>query len=477
MEHLKSTPYSKQENGLVERANKEVNRYLRNIVFDRKIIKEWSEYLPLIMRHFNTAIKTPLGVSPNAIIFGNSIDTNRSLLQDMNVSTDKKPLTSFRQYVDQLITRQFNLIKVAAAHQAEYNEDQLAVRYSKYHPKIKHRFILPDDKLHASQSGHSTTASFSSGTNQHRDVSVGPHDLDVRSSDHSSLTKVTPSEPSMVHTSRTTPTHSVGSPASKIKKTQESALPKQSYNRYAPASAQQEPEHFRKGELNQSSKRYPSRMMVAPHRDGIITRSKGGGAPIDQRVTDALPKGQSGSLCSDTKSIVLSAMTATPQSTSAPLAYEVTRYKVGDLVLKLYPSSMAGTGAPNKLGSFWQGPLRVIQAFLDEQRGDAYTIENLVTGRITRTHVSQLKPFYYDPSYIIPLNVAVKDTEEFIVEDIMEHKSDGHGSYLWRVRWDGYDEDDDTWEPLPNIKDVEKFHSYCRRYSSLQKFIPKRFKK
>jgi hypothetical protein len=57
--------------------------------------------------------------------------------------------------------------KVAVGYQAEYNEDQLPTRYSKYHPKMKHRFILPDDKFIASQSGHSTTASFSSGINQH----------------------------------------------------------------------------------------------------------------------------------------------------------------------------------------------------------------------------------------------------------------------------------------------------------------------
>lgn len=61
IERLVSTPYSKEENGLVERANKEVNRSLRNLVFDKDIESEWSEYLPLIMRHYNTAVKKPLG--------------------------------------------------------------------------------------------------------------------------------------------------------------------------------------------------------------------------------------------------------------------------------------------------------------------------------------------------------------------------------------------------------------------------------
>jgi hypothetical protein len=430
------------------------------------------------MRHFNTAIKAPLGVSPNSIIFGNSIDTNRSLLYDMSATAEMKPLTAFRQYVDQLITRQFNLIQIAAAHQTEYNEDQLTARYEKYRPKKTSRFILPDDNFIASQSGHSTTTLSTKRSTRDNVKNIhGPKSDDVRSSDHSSLTLGTPSEPSMVHTSRTTPTHSVGSPANKNKKMNSSASPEHSYNRYAPATEHQSQEHFRNDAQIRTSKRYPSRLMVAPQRDGIRTRSKGDGVSSDQKVADALPKGQLDSLCSDTKSLIHSAMTATEQVMSAPSDYNITRYKIGDLVLRLYPFSTAGTGAPNKLGSFWQGPLRVVQAFLDEKRGDAYTIENLITGRITRTHVTQLKPFYYDPTYILPLNIAVKDTDEFVVEDILEHKSDGNGSYLWRVRWDGYDENADTWEPLHNLKDVEKFHSYCRRYSALQKYIPRRFKK
>ena len=36
-------PYSKEENGIVERANKEVNRHIRNIIFFDKIIPNWSK--------------------------------------------------------------------------------------------------------------------------------------------------------------------------------------------------------------------------------------------------------------------------------------------------------------------------------------------------------------------------------------------------------------------------------------------------
>jgi hypothetical protein len=39
IKHHMTIPYSKEEKCIVERANKEVNRHIRNILFDRKIPK------------------------------------------------------------------------------------------------------------------------------------------------------------------------------------------------------------------------------------------------------------------------------------------------------------------------------------------------------------------------------------------------------------------------------------------------------
>ena len=41
-----TTAGSKQENAIVERANREVMRHLRNIIMDRRAMEEWSRYLP-----------------------------------------------------------------------------------------------------------------------------------------------------------------------------------------------------------------------------------------------------------------------------------------------------------------------------------------------------------------------------------------------------------------------------------------------
>ena len=50
LDHLTIMPYSHQENAIVERANKEVNRILRAIIFDLRVKKDWSLYLPLVGR-------------------------------------------------------------------------------------------------------------------------------------------------------------------------------------------------------------------------------------------------------------------------------------------------------------------------------------------------------------------------------------------------------------------------------------------
>ena len=80
VEHITTTPYSHEENGIVERVNKEIGRHLRNIIFNVKVITEWSTYLPLAERIINSTIHSELGYSPAMLLYGNSIDLNKHFL-------------------------------------------------------------------------------------------------------------------------------------------------------------------------------------------------------------------------------------------------------------------------------------------------------------------------------------------------------------------------------------------------------------
>jgi transposase InsO family protein len=66
-DHELSLAYSKEQNAIVERANKEVIRHLTAIILDRRISEVWySEYLPLVQRITNAKVHDTIGVSPTS---------------------------------------------------------------------------------------------------------------------------------------------------------------------------------------------------------------------------------------------------------------------------------------------------------------------------------------------------------------------------------------------------------------------------
>jgi hypothetical protein len=172
--------------------------------------------------------------------------------------------------------------------------------------------------------------------------------------------------------------------------------------------------------------------------------------------------------------------TRSPTATWSPLSshlredseFPITKFNIGDYVLRKHPPSYTRAGNPHKYGSYWRGPFLITHRQINPLSGRyIYTLLNLVSKSEHNADISQLKPFYYDGTFVNPLNIAVKDTDEFVVEDIVDHQIFDDGSSSWRVRWAGYDPSEDTWEPWSNIKDVDKFHLYCFD-KQLHQFLP-----
>ena len=81
VEHSFTTAYLKEENGIVERANQEVMRHLRAMLFDARVHDKWSfEQLPMVQRIMNTVEKTSTGVTPAELILNNSIRLSNRIL-------------------------------------------------------------------------------------------------------------------------------------------------------------------------------------------------------------------------------------------------------------------------------------------------------------------------------------------------------------------------------------------------------------
>jgi len=51
-----------------------------------------------------------------------------------------------------------------------------------------------------------------------------------------------------------------------------------------------------------------------------------------------------------------------------------------------------------------------------------YNIRNLVPNKEYVVDVTHIRPFYYDPAYVTPLNIAVKDTDKTVIEMIVAHR-------------------------------------------------------
>jgi transposase InsO family protein len=366
--HHTTIPYSKEENGIVERANKEVNRHIRNILFDKGRFPNWSRMLRMTEKLLNSSIKKPLGTSPNAILFANAFNTDPGLLSTIDRDTDGIPARSVQDYIDTLMARQRRIIDAAVQSQAELNEEHLRKRYASYAktPKLREQ-ILTDEETH---------------DNTTPPTSISYILVDER-----------PSRPPI------------------------------------PAA------------------RTWIRISQRPDGSGLYDR-------VDQsedRVIDTVAE-------IDTSPYVL------------------TTYQVNDYVLRRYPPSKVGGGSPHKYGSWWRGPYQVTnivqRPVSDVHTKPRYTIRNLVTDKEYMVDVMHIRPFYFDPMFVTPLNIAVKDTDEHVVERIVAHDFTDLNDKRWLVRWVGNNPPDETWERYDTLRDVEAFHHYCASHQ-LDPFLPK----
>jgi hypothetical protein len=141
-----------------------------------------------------------------------------------------------------------------------------------------------------------------------------------------------------------------------------------------------------------------------------------------------------------------------------PNAYVLVKYRSGS--------------PPTRLHTAYRGPLQVVSNI-----GSQYLLNDLITNKVKPYHISDIKPFIFDPLRTDPIDIARRDYLEFFVEKILEMKGDGKRvkTFSFLVRWLGYDETHDSWEPWKNVRDTDKVHDYLRA-NNMENFIPKKFR-
>jgi hypothetical protein len=86
--------------------------------------------------------------------------------------------------------------------------------------------------------------------------------------------------------------------------------------------------------------------------------------------------------------------------------------------------------------------------------GDKYSIQDLLTHKVTDTHVSKLCEFRHDSSSSMdPTEVAARNAGEFFIDRISERrgKTSKRTTMEFPVSLKGYSAKNDTWEPYEAV--------------------------
>ncbi len=122
-------------------------------------------------------------------------------------------------------------------------------------------------------------------------------------------------------------------------------------------------------------------------------------------------------------------------------------FSVGDFVL-------AARVEPDKLSVRWAGPMRVVRVLSNW----TFEVEDLVRGRRAIRHARMLRLFAdqaLDVTEELRRQIQHDDGAWFVVSEIRDWRKQPRKPVELLVRWEGFDDDSDSWEPIASLyKDV-----------------------
>jgi len=106
----------------------------------------------------------------------------------------------------------------------------------------------------------------------------------------------------------------------------------------------------------------------------------------------------------------------------------------------------------HKFESVYEGPFKVLR----RNRGGSYELMDMDGTRLGRNYPpSDLKLISHDPASI--------DTDNtWEVAFIADDRTNENGTREYKVRWKGFQEKDDTWEPYEHFHDVAVIDAYWK---------------
>ena len=152
-------------------------------------------------------------------------------------------------------------------------------------------------------------------------------------------------------------------------------------------------------------------------------------------------------------------------------------FQEGDFVLQLKTS----TGAVGKLLPRWLGPKLVLARQDNDPSHPMLFLYDLVSSKTKQASIDDCRLFHTgwfdEPTMLQDLNrLAALDKEEYEVETILEHRPPGpqRGSkikpsaYWFKVKWAGFSDEENSWEPYSELKNLLPLEEYLRQYPELK---------
>ena len=103
----------------MERLKNQVMRYMRNIIFDKRVKKYWSNCYPIVESIINAQFHSVTKVSPAQIIYCNTIDLGRAILRQGDEANSSRPIEKMQlsEWPARMLQAHSDLIRIAQGHQ------------------------------------------------------------------------------------------------------------------------------------------------------------------------------------------------------------------------------------------------------------------------------------------------------------------------------------------------------------------------
>ena len=123
--HVTGLAYSHEENGIVERVNKEFNKHLSVLVYDENSDENWSVLVPLVQRILNSTYHESLKCTPAELVLNPRINLNKGIFvpyDEIQFDNQPKDLQKF------MLDNQAKLIEKTREYRLQCDKNHIVSR-------------------------------------------------------------------------------------------------------------------------------------------------------------------------------------------------------------------------------------------------------------------------------------------------------------------------------------------------------------